>query len=83
MCYIISMNKDLCKEKISWYKLLFTLMSTALVACIGWIVSNTNYSLKVVILLNGISIIAIAMVFAFGSLFFGIFLEPEKATSKK
>lgn len=61
MCYIISMNKDLCKEKISWYKLLFTLMSTALVACIGWIVSNTNYSLKVVILLNGISIIAIAM----------------------
>lgn len=27
--------------------------------------------------------IAIAMVFAFGSLFFGIFLEPEKVASKK
>mgnify|MGYP004673740717 FL=1 len=55
------MNNDLCKEKISWYKLLFTLMSTALVACISWIVSNINYPLKVVILLNGISIVVIAM----------------------
>ena len=55
------MNNDLCKEKISWYKLLFTLTSTALVACIGWIVSNTNYPLKVVILLNGVSIVVIAM----------------------
>ena len=36
-------------------------MSTALVACIGWIVSNTNYPLKVVILLNGVSIVVIAM----------------------
>lgn len=55
------MNKDLYKEKISWYKLLFTLMSTALVACIGWLVSNTDYHIKGVIVLNGLAIIFISM----------------------
>ena len=51
---------ELYKEKISWYKLLFTLSATALAACIGWLVSNIDFPLKGVIILNGLAIIAIA-----------------------
>ena len=52
---------ELYKEKISWYKLLFTLSATALAACIGWLVSNIDFPLKSVIILNGLAIIAIAI----------------------
>ena len=54
------MNSELFKEKISWYKLLFTLSATALAACIGWLVSNLDFPLKSVIILNVLSIIAIS-----------------------
>ena len=30
------------KEKLSWYKLLFTLFATSLVACISWLVNNVE-----------------------------------------
>ncbi len=55
------MDKELYKEKISWYKLLFTLSSTALVACIGWLVSNIDFPVKGVIILNVFAIIAISI----------------------
>ena len=55
------MNNELFKEKISWYKLLFTLSATVLAACIGWLVSNLDFPLKSVIILNVLSIIAISI----------------------
>lgn len=55
------MKDDLYKEKISWYKLLFTLSATALVACIGWLVSNIDFQLKGVIILNVMSIVVISV----------------------
>ena len=55
------MYKDLYKEKISWYKLLFTVSATALAACIGWNVSNLDFQYKMVVILNDISIVAIAI----------------------
>ena len=54
------MSSEFLKEKISWYKLLFTLTATALVASIGWIVSNTDYPLKFVIALNALGIAILA-----------------------
>ena len=44
-------------KKKSWYKLLFTIATTALAACIGWLVSNFNFPQKAVIILNEIAII--------------------------
>jgi len=36
------MNKDFIKEKIAWYKLLFTVLVTLVVGSVGWFA--TNYS---------------------------------------
>ena len=55
------MEFDLYKEKISWYKLIFTILTTVLAACIGWLVSNIDFPLKCVIILNGLSIVAISI----------------------
>ena len=52
---------ELYKEKISWYKLLFTLLTTALAACIGWLVSNINFPYKSVVILNELAIITISL----------------------
>ena len=54
------MKQDIYKEKISWYKLIFTISSAAITACIGWLVSNINFPIKSIIVLNILSIIAIS-----------------------
>ncbi|MBR1753358.1 hypothetical protein IJ732_00855 [bacterium] len=59
------MRKEVIKEKISWYKLLFTLLSTALVACIGWLVANLDFPVKGVIFLNGLAIATISVGMSF------------------
>ena len=51
-------------KKKSWYKLLFTIATTALAACIGWLVSNFKKKKKAVIILNEIAIAAISIIFA-------------------
>ncbi len=55
------MESDLFKEKISWYKLTFTISATMLAACIGWLVSNIDFPLKCVIVLNCIAIIILSI----------------------
>ena len=51
-------------KKKSWYKLLFTIATTALAACIGWLVSNFNFPQKAVVILNEIAIAAISIILA-------------------
>lgn len=55
------MESGLFKEKISWYKLVFTVLATMFAACIGWLVSNIDFPIKSIVILNIFSIVAISI----------------------
>ncbi len=55
------MEFDLFKEKINWYKLVFTILSTMFAASIGWLVSNINFPVKSIVVLNIFSIVLISI----------------------
>lgn len=46
------MNKEVIKEKINWYKLLFTVLVTVTVSSIGWLTSHLDTSWKALIILD-------------------------------
>lgn len=59
------MNNDAIKEKIAWYKHLFTFSSAIDVACIGWLVNNYLQSGITIIFLNIITILFFAIIASF------------------
>lgn len=56
------MNKDALKEKISWYKLLFTFSSAVDVALIGWLANNYGQIVKIIMILNILAIICFSSI---------------------
>jgi len=50
------MNIELIKEKIAWYKLLFTVLVTVSAGSIGWFVANFSKSLRFFIIIDAIFI---------------------------
>lgn len=48
------MNIDLIKEKIAWYKLLFTVLVTISAGTVGWFVANYSKALKFFIVIDSI-----------------------------
>lgn len=50
------MNTELIKEKIAWYKLLFTVLVTVSAGSIGWFVANFSKSLRFFIVIDAIFI---------------------------
>ena len=48
------MSKDFLKEKISWYKLLFTILVTVLIGNISWFMGNYQSFAKIIIIADGI-----------------------------
>lgn len=55
------MNIDVVKEKINWYKLLFTIFVTATVGCIGWLTGNFNTNTKFLMVCDGIVIVVLSI----------------------
>lgn len=55
------MNKEVTKEKINWYKLLFTILVTAIVGSIGWLTSHLGTPLKGLVILDIIGIIFLSI----------------------
>ena len=51
------MNKELIKEKIAWYKLLFTVLVTLTVVCTGWFVANYFNPVRAFVVIDIIFII--------------------------
>lgn len=52
------MNTELIKEKIAWYKLLFTVIVTVSAGSIGWFVSNYDKALKFFVIADAITFIS-------------------------
>lgn len=55
------MNTELIKEKIAWYKLLFTVLVTVSAGSISWFVANYAKALKFFIFLDIIAIAGFAV----------------------
>jgi len=48
------MNIELIKEKIAWYKLLFTVLVTVSAGTVGWFVANYSKTLKFFLVIDSI-----------------------------
>ena len=46
------MNSELIKEKIAWYKLLFTVLVTITAGSIGWFVNNYNKAIPAFVVID-------------------------------
>lgn len=57
LCYNKIMNIDVVKEKINWYKLLFTILITAAIGSIGWLTSNLDTPWRGLIITDILSIL--------------------------
>lgn len=55
------MNIDVVKEKISWYKLLFTVLITATIGSIGWLTSHLNIQWKALIIFDIFGIVFLSI----------------------
>jgi len=55
------MNIELIKEKIAWYKLLFTVLVTISAGTVGWFVANYNKAFFPFIVTDAISLVGFSI----------------------
>jgi len=55
------MENELAKEKIAWYKLLFTILATAQVGSISWFVSHYDKAIKLFAIIDIMAFFAITL----------------------
>ena len=51
------MNKEGLKEKIGWYRHLFTFLAAINFACVGWFIANLSNPFEIIFYLNVFAII--------------------------
>jgi len=74
------MNIELIKEKIAWYKLLFTVLVTVSAGTVGWFVANYSKTLKFFIVIDSILVTSflIGIIFCFAKIRFYLNKLGEK-----